>query len=98
MEKKLYFLFLEKGCADCAPVFARLDSEKIAELEQSDDSDFEFHVVLSFTNNTTEELLGMFNLLGKHTPVLLRPDGSVTDDADEIIAEMERLKVVSVPS
>lgn len=95
MGKKLYFLFLEKGCANCAPVFARLDIDKIVDLEQSG-ADVEFHVALSFTNNTTEELLGAFNLIGKHTPVLLKPDGSSIDDPDAIIEEMKRIGVVEV--
>ena len=96
MDKKLYFLFLEKGCASCAPVFARLDENKIVDLEQSG-GDIEFHVCLSFTNNTTEELFNAFGISGKHTPVLLYPDGNAIDDADVIINEMNSLGVVTVP-
>ena len=95
MEKKLYFLFLEKGCATCAPVFARLDTTKIVELEQGD-GNVEFHVCLSFTNNTTEELFNAFGISGKHTPVLLYPDGNVVDDAELIIHEMKDLGVASI--
>lgn len=96
MEKKLYFLFLEKGCATCAPVFARLDTDKIVDLEQGD-GNVEFHVCLSFTNNTTEELFNAFGISGKHTPVLLYPDGHAEDDVDSIIGEMNNLGVSTIP-
>ena len=96
MDKKLYFLFLEKGCASCAPVFARLDENKIVDLEQSG-GDIEFHVCLSFTNNTTEELFNAFGIVGKHTPVLLYPDGSMVDDGNVIIKEMNNLGVAFIP-
>ena len=96
MDKKLYFLFLEKGCASCAPVFARLDTDKIVDLE-NERGEIEFHVCLSFTNNTTEELFNAFGISGKHTPVLLYPDGHVVDEAEDIINEMNRLGVATVP-
>lgn len=96
MEKKLYLLILEKGCADCAIVLSRLDIDKIVALEDNG-SDTEFHVSVSFTNNTTEELLNTFGVHGKHTPVLMCPDGSVVSDVDDILKIMDKVGVSVTP-
>lgn len=92
MDKKVYFLFLEKGCPRCATVFGALDLEKIVRLEYTS-GDIEFHVALTFTNNSTEELFSMFGIDGKNTPVLLMPDGKAIDDVDEIISIMKDIGV-----
>lgn len=97
MEKRLYFLFLEKGCAKCAQILGRLDTDRISALED-DGADMEFHAVVSLTNNTTEELLSNFGIEGKHTPVMLYPDGKATDDVEEIMREMQEIGVFVVPS
>lgn len=96
MNKKIYLLILEKGCADCAIVLSRLDTDKIVALEDGN-ADTEFHAAISFTNNTTEEILNTFGVRGKHTPVLMCPDGSVVNDVDDILKIMDKVGVSVTP-
>lgn len=83
------FLFLERGCPDCARIVAKLDIDVVHDDDFRTKDGNEFLVITSQSNNATEELFKLLPFV-EHgtdtTPLLVSADdGEKTSDATRIL-------------
>ena len=86
-------LFIEKGCPHCSVIRAHLDVESAVRDDFRGSDGQEFLVFTSLSNEASIELLEKFGLAGKTMPGLLKHDGAVVENPNDILTYLKQQKM-----